>query len=352
MNRAMAIVFGLMISIYNFIGCDYIKDSTGTSTAPGTKVSYMADNVSFNMVYVPALKFPTGVDDKGDTDGDDVTDMPSPATVADDYWIGETEVTYELWQTVRTWALLHDYVFANQGSEGDNGAPGAAPTIAKSEPVTTINWRDAIVWCNAATEWYNAKNGTSYTCAYYSDSSYNSLIIDASDGSYSSSLNSTFGSYDYPYVKFDATGFRLLTNNEWILAARYISDSNNDGDITDAGEYYPGTYPSGSDSPCGVATGGSDIDNDGDVDYPSDVAVVDLTSSADVKSRHPNALGIYDMAGNVWEWCLDWYTPKDTRVIRGGSFSYSQAYMQVGFVTGFYQYNEGGLLGLRIGKNQ
>ena len=67
------------------------------------------------------------------------------------YKLGKTEVTYELWHEVLTWAESNGYTFADKGKEGSHGTVGAAPTGAKKEPVTTISWRDCIVWCNAYT---------------------------------------------------------------------------------------------------------------------------------------------------------------------------------------------------------
>ncbi len=48
-------------------------------------------------------------------------------------------------------------------------------------------------------------------------------------------------------------------------------------------------------------------------------------TTAPVKSFERNPLGIYDLGGNVWEWCEDWYDPakEEHRVMRGGSWFYS-----------------------------
>lgn len=80
----------------------------------------------------------------------------TPVTV-NTFSMAETELTYAKWYEVYTWATSADrgdakYTFANKGRQGSGGTDGAAPTEGNTEPVTCISWRDAVVWCNAASE--------------------------------------------------------------------------------------------------------------------------------------------------------------------------------------------------------
>ncbi|MCL2806098.1 MAG: formylglycine-generating enzyme family protein [Treponema sp.] len=110
---------------------------------------------------------------------------------------------------------------------------------------------------------------------------------------------------------WDANGYRLPTEAEWEYAAK----------------------GGNKDSPVFLYSGGNSV---------NDVAWVALPrsnrSTQPVGTKAPNSLGIYDMSGNVWEWCWDWFAddynyeganlpnPKgaptgNRRVIRGGSWS-------------------------------
>ena len=191
-------------------------------------------------------------------------------TLTKGYWIAETEVTYQLWYEVRTWGEGNSYIFANKGREGHDGALGAIPTDASQEPVTSINWRDTMIWCNALSE----KQGL--TPVYYTDSGYTTPIRAATNNS----LDTTAGHEDNPYVNWSANGYRLPTEVEWEIAARGADLSSGYG-----------TVFAGNDAPGDVAW------------YEANSGL----STHAVGTKLENELGLYDMSGNVCEWNWDWW---------------------------------------------
>lgn len=259
---------------------------------------FTADGISFRMGFVAGAAFPVNSDDS------------STATVSDSYWIGETEVTYGLWNKVCSWAVLNGYTFVNPGTKGNDGASDKTD----NHPVTMISWRDSVVFCNALTEWYNANAGTSYTCVYKKDGSpiRNSNLSDCENA-----------------VPVDtATGFRMLTRNEWELAARWRNDSIN----TVAGYSMPWFTRGNSAS---GATKNYNVGDTDTIDFAVYSANASLSTSA-AGSRTSNSLGLYDMSGNVSELFFDnVQIPGGVLSIRyfyvmGGDWSNSAAYTQVG----------------------
>ena len=254
------------------------------------------------------------------------------------FYIAKYEVTYELWFAVYSWADNHGYIFSNSGIEGFDGIEGENPTSAKHEPVTSISWRDALIWCNAYSEM------TGLDPVYYSNQARSTVLKISSN----SVLNDTTeGSIDNPFVNWTADGYRLPTEGEWQFAgtSKGITDWNAvSGDLHPIGNSYasPGDYSWYGDN----SSGDTHI----------------------VGTKLANELNIYDLSGNVFEWCWDWtgdypgtstdyrgLPTGDHRVIRGGSFTNTGDpgihFLEVGYRKFYSPYNVTYNLGFRLAKS-
>jgi len=207
------------------------------------------------------------------------------------------------------WATNNSYSFDHAGSGK-----------AANHPVHTVSWSDCAKWCNARSEMEGRM-----PCYNLGDWS----------------------------CDFNANGYRLPTEAEWEKAARgglngkrfgwgdlishsnanYYSYSGDAYDVSPTGGYHP------------------DYDEGGS------------PYSSPVGSFAPNGYGLYDMAGNMWEWCGDWYdgayyatspssNPRGAsagsgRVKRGGCWYYNAWYCRSAFRAWSYPSYSGYYIGFR-----
>jgi formylglycine-generating enzyme required for sulfatase activity len=280
-------------------GATYIVQTVSSLTGGTNWVDYVqipATNrvntnllVAFNPPAGMAL-IPAGVFTMGDTLDGESDAIPTVTASASAFYMDMNLVSYSQWQAVYNWATSAGYGF-------DNAGQGKAA----NHPVQMVDWYDTVKWCNARSQ------QAGLTPVYYTDARLTQVY--------------TNGDTDAVYPNWAANGYRLPTEAEWEKAAR--------GGL------------SGQRFPWGNTISESQADYYGDtVDYSYDLGPNGVNAAfndgvfpftSPVGSFAPNGYGLYDTAGNVFEWCWDWRgTPYaggsdprgpasgSNRVLRGG----------------------------------
>ena len=304
MKKTFFLLTGVLFVLL-FLGCP-----NATGGGPGElRENIESPNIG-TLVYVPAGSF------QRDGTATNISKIKKP------YYLGKYEITRQQFK---------DIMDADPSEE--------IYSSGMNDPVQRVNWYHAIAFCNKLSLLEDL------TPAYWvSGVNFNTLT-------YAEIPTSSDTNWDAAECNWDADGYRLPTEMEWMWAAMGADQDAR------AGAMQNGINRTGwSKNYAGEGYGtGTSIDAYAWYEDNSD------NKTHPVGKKQPNELGLYDMSGNVWEWCWDFYDSYPTgtksdyrcsigsyRVNRGGSWSRHASYCPVANRAGYYPYDRSGSFGFRI----
>ncbi len=294
---------GAFVSPSSGVAWDFTPARTYTVVAADSSTQHYVVTVRVTALDSFAL-IPAGGFRMGDLSDPPVgfsNELPARSVYVSAFYMGRTEITKEQWDEVRAWGLSRGYTDLPTGGGK-----------AANHPVHSISWHAMVKWCNARSE----KEGLT-PCYTVSGSTYKT-------------------GESAPVCNWNTSGYRLPTEAEWEKAAR--------GGLS--GKLFPWDDASISHSLANFWNVGGETyqtGTEGQHPFWSNNDDGKHPYSSPVGSFASNGYGLHEMAGNMFEWCWDWYgiyggdflsNPPGpvtgfTRVLRGGGWGSHAVYCRV-----------------------
>ena len=217
-----------------------------------------------------------------------VDEQPAHPLSVSPFYIDVKEVHIWHWEKVTSWALKNGYDFSVKNHD-EGGGPKTGPYWYKENsklifPMNMTSWYDAVKWCNARSE----LEGRSPL--YFIDDSHSEVYRKGE-----LDLNES-------QVNWSLSGYRLPTEAEWEFAARgggyaLLYPWGNVLDGSRGNYYFNGDPFDQASTPVGYFNGNQEI-----------IEAKNSFNGEAVNARDQiSKFGLYDIVGNVSEWCWDWY---------------------------------------------